>query len=90
METVVSNWGNSLGVRIPKAISDICNLKDKTRVKLEAQEDYIIITKLKEPRKHITLEERAERLAGFDGKPYEITEEDREWLNMPSVGKEIV
>jgi antitoxin component of MazEF toxin-antitoxin module len=90
METVISNWGNSLGVRIPKAISDLYNLKDKTRVKVEAQEDYIIITKVKEPRKHIPLEERAEHCLGWDGKPYELTDEDREWLNMPAVGREIV
>lgn len=38
------------------------------------------------PRRHITL---AERLKDWDGQPYELTDEDREWLNMKPVGKEI-
>ncbi|MDR0903022.1 MAG: hypothetical protein LBM59_00125 [Ruminococcus sp.] len=90
METVVSNWGNSLGLRIPKSITEICHLTDKTRVNIAANGETITITKIKEQRKHIPLEERAKQCKGWDGKPYELTDEDREWLNMPSVGKEIV
>jgi antitoxin MazE/antitoxin ChpS len=90
METVVSNWGNSLGLRIPKAISELCSLTDKTRVKIVADQETITITKIKEPRKHIPLEERAKLCTGWDGKPYELTDEDREWINMPPVGKEIL
>jgi hypothetical protein len=44
----------------------------------------------KKPRKHIPLEERAKRLTNWDGKPYVITEEDREWLNLQPTGKELI
>jgi hypothetical protein len=42
---------------------------------------------------HIPLAKRMEKLleAGtWDGTPAEITQEDREWLDMPPVGEEIV
>ena len=34
---------------------------------------------------HIPL---AQRLKGWDGKPYEVLDEDKEWLEMKSVGDE--
>jgi antitoxin component of MazEF toxin-antitoxin module len=89
METVISNWGNSLGIRIPKPITELCELTDKTRVRIEANEGIITITKIREPRKHIPMSERVKMCKGWDGKPYELTEEDREWLNMPPVGGEV-
>jgi predicted DNA-binding antitoxin AbrB/MazE fold protein len=48
--------------------------------------DEISSKKIKEPKKHITL---AERLKNWDGKPYELSDEDREWLNMEDVGEEL-
>jgi hypothetical protein len=39
-----------------------------------------------EPRRHIPL---VERLKNWDGQPYELTEEDREWQDMKPVGEEI-
>jgi len=44
------------------------------------------------PREHIPLAERMAKAledGTWDGKPAEITKEDREWLEMPSVGEEI-
>jgi antitoxin component of MazEF toxin-antitoxin module len=89
METVVSNWGNSLGIRIPKAISDHCHLTDKSKVRIEASDDAIVITKIKEPRKHIPMSERMKLCTEWDGKPYVLNSEDKIWANLPSVGGEI-
>jgi antitoxin component of MazEF toxin-antitoxin module len=89
METVVSSWGNSLGIRIPKTISDLCHLTDKSKVKIEASDDIIVITKIKEPKKHIPMSERMKLCKDWDGKPYELTTEDKMWDTMPPVGGEI-
>jgi antitoxin component of MazEF toxin-antitoxin module len=92
MVTVVSAWGNSLGIRIPKSISESCKLTEKTKVNVDIEEKTgnIIIKKIADEKRHITLEERAKLCKGWDGKPYKLTDEDKEWLNMPAVGKEIV
>jgi hypothetical protein len=42
----------------------------------------------KAERKHISLEERFKNYPNWDGKPYELTEEDLAWINMEPVGKE--
>jgi antitoxin component of MazEF toxin-antitoxin module len=89
METVVSIWGNSLGIRIPKAISDYCHLTDKSKVRIEASDDTIVITKIKEPRKHIPMSERMKLCKDWDGKPYELTLDDKIWDTIPPVGGEI-
>jgi antitoxin component of MazEF toxin-antitoxin module len=88
METVISGWGNSLGIRIPKSITEICHFSEKMRVKIEAEPDIITITKITEPRKHIPMSERMKLCTDWDGKPYELTEEDRHWIEQPPVGGE--
>jgi len=50
------------------------------------------VTPIKEQLYHIPLAERMEKALAdgtWDGTPPEITEEDREWLDMPSVGEEV-
>jgi antitoxin MazE len=43
MVTKVSKWGNSLGVRLPKAIIDNLHLKDGSSVVIEKRDGAIII-----------------------------------------------
>lgn len=80
MRTAIQKWGNSQGIRIPKAILDISLMKADDIVDVIAEENQIIIKKaiLK---KHITLEER---LRDFNG---EYTFEEIDW-GKPA-GKEI-
>jgi antitoxin component of MazEF toxin-antitoxin module len=86
METIASDFGNTLGFHIPLSIQEISNIKDKTRVLIEAEPNKIIITRIEEKRRHKPI---SERIKDWNGQPYELTDEDREWLNMPAVGEEI-
>jgi len=82
----VNRWGNGLGIRLPKEFTDKEGITDTSRVAVSAIDCGLIITHVKEPRRHIPL---AERLINWDGQPYELSDEDKEWLNMEPVGDEI-
>ena len=89
----VTNWGGNMGVRLPKDFTEAVGIRHKSKVQARVRDDAIIITPIKTPHNHIPLADRMERAlqAGtWDGKSYGITKEDREWLDMPSVGEEIV
>jgi antitoxin MazE len=59
MKTAIKKWGNSLGVRIPKTISEKLDLFDGTDVELILTEDGILIQK---PKKE-TLEDVLNRIS---------------------------
>ena len=44
MKAKVSNWGNSLGIRIPKQVSELLGLVSGSEVKFEVEANKIIIT----------------------------------------------
>ena len=70
MYTVVQKWGNSHGVRLPKALLEELDIRENDRVEITRQKDTISIKKAA-ARPHKTLEER---LSAFYGKPLdEIT-----------------
>ena len=66
METQVIKWGNSQGIRLPKALLQACNIQVNDHVTIIYKDDQIIIKKAF----HRTLEERAEKYGGKLG-PYE-------------------
>ena len=82
----VNRWGNGLGIRLPKEFTDKEGITDESKVEVYATDKGLMITRVKEPRRHISL---AERLKNWDGQPYELTDEDIEWLNMEPAGDEI-
>ena len=82
----VNRWGNGLGIRLPKEFTDKEGITEISRVEARTTGNRLIITRAKEPRRHISL---AERLKDWDGQSYELTDEDREWLNMEPAGDEI-
>ena len=89
----VTQWGTSLGIRLPKEFTDLCNLKHKSAVKMEIRDGALIVVPVIEPRKRKPLAEILESAlesGEWDGKPAEITAEDRIWLESPSVGAEVV
>ena len=86
MQATITKWGNSQGIRLPKALLEKANLTDNDMVDLIAENGNIIIKKSKSKREHIPL---AKRLKDWDRQPYELTDEDREWLNMKPVGEEV-
>jgi antitoxin MazE len=77
MKAVIQKWGNSNGIRLPKAALNTAKLREKDSVEIIAQENEIIIKKTNEP--HRTLKER---LDGYLG-TYNVGEYDSS-----SVGKE--
>lgn len=64
MQTTISKWGNSQGVRIPKELLDKVNLAQNDIVEIIADDENIIIKKSKKrTNKHKTIQERFQ---GFD------------------------
>jgi antitoxin component of MazEF toxin-antitoxin module len=82
----VNRWGNGLGIRLPKEFIDSAGITETSRVEVRATAEGLIISSAKKPRRHVPL---AERLKDWDGKPYELTAEDREWQAMKPAGEEI-
>jgi AbrB family looped-hinge helix DNA binding protein len=71
-------------VSIPKAIVKSLGLHIGSKLDLSIKDKQIVLTPIDE---EITLESL---LAGSPKECFEIKEEDREWLSMPSVGKEVL
>jgi antitoxin MazE len=84
MLTKIMPWGNSQGLRIPKAVLDLAKIGKNAEVELVPQERTIII-KLPEA-KNRTLEDV---FAEWDGE-YPISDEIRKWEQMPPVGRELL
>ncbi|MCL2054935.1 MAG: hypothetical protein FWG90_10960 [Oscillospiraceae bacterium] len=81
METTATRWGNALGFRIPKALQDISTIHDKTRIRIEAEPNRLIITKIPE---NLTLESIFENWSGEAYDSYDWGE-----LDSPK-GKEMI
>lgn len=85
MQTTIVKWGNSQGIRLPKRLLESVNLANDDMVDVIAENGNIIIKKLENKKTHIPL---AQRLKDWNGQPYEVAEEDREWLDAESAGEE--
>jgi len=44
MQVVLTRWGNSLGLRIPKAMTEKVGLMDGSRVEVQMEDDRIVIS----------------------------------------------
>ena len=86
MLTTIQKWGNSQAIRLPKAILETARIKENEQVQILAEQGKIVIVKSRSKREHIPL---AERLKDWSGKPYELNNEDKEWLDMKPVGYEV-
>ena len=71
-------------VSIPKAIVRTLGLHTGSKLELSIKGKQIVLTPVEE---NITLEDL---LAGSPKECFKTTEEDHEWLDMPSVGKEML
>ena len=67
MYATIQKWGNSQGLRIPKALLDALGIRENDRVELIPLQDGLRIKKIAAPR-HQTLEER---LTAFYGERFE-------------------
>lgn len=50
--TTISKWGNSLGLRIPKAVIDAHGLQDGDTITIESEGTAIILQKKRTIKKH--------------------------------------
>ena len=62
MEARLQKWGNSLGIRIPNSLLKDLNLKLNDIIKLEKEENRIVMTKSSKPT--ISLAERFKNYKG--------------------------
>ena len=84
MQTTVVKWGNSHGIRLPKAFLSNIGIVENDPVDIRLEGDKIVIKKIKE---HKTLKQR---LFEFYGENYEnIVEPQEEYDWGKPVGKEI-
>lgn len=72
MQVTIQKWGNSQGIRIPKAFLEAVGMMENDLVELRRVDDNIIITKI-EKKKELTLEDI---FKGYDG---EYTAEEFDW-----------
>lgn len=48
MRTKIQKWGNSLSVRIPKAVADKAGLKERDQLEIEIRDDKVVLLPRKE------------------------------------------
>jgi len=79
--STATRWGNALGFRIPKSLQDISDIHDKTKIRIEAEPNRLIITKVPEK---LTLEQI---FADWNGEDYE----SYDWGEMDKpIGREMI
>jgi antitoxin MazE len=61
METLVSRWGNSLGLRIPKALAVEAGLSPGDAVRIDRTSEGLVIKKVR-PRPKVSLAELLSRV----------------------------
>ena len=86
MQTTVVKWGNSHGIRLPKAFLQNMNIMENDSVNISLEDEKIVIKKIK-TKEHKTLKER---LMEFYGENYErVIEPQKEYDWGKPLGKEI-
>ncbi len=83
MHTNLRKWGNSAGTIIPAAILQEAGLEIGDALDARVVEGTVVLTPVES---ELTLEEL---LAGSPKENLATTNEDREWIDAPSVGTEL-
>lgn len=78
MQTSLRKMGNSTGMIIPKAVLDELGLKSGAKVELRVVDGEVVVRPAR--RKVREGWEEAAKIIGAQG----LTEEEREWLDMPN------
>jgi antitoxin MazE len=78
MTTTIVKWGNSQGIRIPKAFLQSVNISENDRVDILVENEAIIIKK-KYSKKHRTTKERLMDFYGQDTKDITNKQEEIDW-----------
>ena len=83
VHTSSCRWGNSRGIRLPKAVLDLVGLGDNDEVSLTISDGAIIIKKA-EPEQRKSYPSLAERFSSYTG-----DYAPKEWETGAAVGKEV-
>jgi antitoxin MazE len=86
MQTTIVKWGNSQGIRIPKAFLKNIRVTENDPVDVTLENEQIIIKKINAKR-HKTIKERLIEFYGKDYLEKHISQKEIDWGN--PVGKEI-
>ena len=86
MQTTIVKWGNSHGIRIPKAFLQNIQIKENDPVEVILEKERIIITK-KNVKEHKTTRERLEEFYGADFDKKCKPQKEIDWGN--PAGKEV-
>jgi len=92
-ETKVNKWGSSLGVRLPREFTDLFGIEDKSKVQMGMKNGVLFVMPIAESRRRKPLAEilsAAIDSGEWDGTPAETGDEERQWLDSPSIGAEVV
>ena len=76
--------GGSMMLAIPPAILDLLSLSQGSVIQMAVENDRLIIEAVKKPSYQL------DDLLSQCNPDVPISEEDKEWLNAPSVGREII
>ena len=86
MQTTIVKWGNSHGIRLPKAFLNNINIVENDPVEIKLEDEKIVIKKIK-TKERKTLKQR---LFEFYGENYEnIVEPQKEYDWGKPIGKEV-
>jgi antitoxin MazE len=86
MQTTVVKWGNSQGIRIPKAFLQNIKIAENDLVDVTLEKEKIIIKKMNE-KKHKTTKDRLLEFYGADFDKKHTSQKEIDWGT--PVGKEI-
>jgi antitoxin component of MazEF toxin-antitoxin module len=83
MQVMIAKWGNSLGLRLPRALADRLGLTPGQAVEVRAEGNCLVV---EAARPHYTLDEL---LAQCDPRA-PFGKADRDWDRAPPVGRELI
>jgi antitoxin MazE len=83
MTTTVQKWGNSLGIRVPKAVAEQVDLKTGSRIQFDVHDGVLTIRPLRQRRR--SKYKLSELLAKWQG-PYP----HKGLFDDPPVGRELI
>jgi antitoxin MazE len=86
MQTTIVKWGNSQGIRIPKAFLKNIHVSENDPVDITLSDEKIIIKKIKY-KKHKSTKERLMEFYGANYEQKHTIQKEIDWGN--SIGKEI-
>ncbi len=85
MQVQVTKWGNSLGLRLPRALARQTGIREGQKVNVVAEGGRLVVEALGPSREYSL----AELLAASDySQP--LTEEERAWVDAPPAGGELI